>query len=610
MVIARLNDIQARHGYLPARELVTLAKELSVPVSELHAVASFYPSYRLRPPPRASVQVCTDLACHLAGAALLKERLTEAAASGRGGTAGGDVEVRPCSCLGRCDVAPAVMVNEQDVSGASVSELVSLVELAASGRDVPEVAGVRTSGLGPTLRTDPYGADGEHYGTLRALLARGELGGALGEEVLATLTEANLRGMGGAGFPTARKWSTARSRVSDARFVVCNADESEVGTFKDREILLRLPHLVVEAMVIAALVVGARRGYLYVRHEYHAQIERLREELNRARVLGVVGPNVLGTGRAVELEVFVSPGGYVQGEETALLEAIEGRRGQPRNKPVDVGFEQGVIAMGGGLWGKPTVVNNVETLAYVPLILSRGAAFWKSLGVRGSEGLKWVSVSGDVVRPGVFEVPMGTTYREVLELAGGMRPGSRVKAFAPSGPSFGLLPPEMLELKLDWGTTVKPVGRILGSGAVMVADERRCVLDLALNFTRFYRNESCGKCVPCRVGSQKLVDLLLGLCVGTAGERELEAVPRLAETLQLTSICGLGQVVPSPILSVMAFFADELAMHTAGRDGVKGCPAGVCKAATWTRGTDRGSPAGQAGVVVGLPGNGSARERA
>lgn len=599
MLIARLNELQARHGHLPTRALHELARELGVPVSEVHAVASFYPSYRLRPPPRAAVQVCGDLACHLAGASALRERLS-GLATGDGGVGAGGVEVRACSCLGQCDRAPAVVINDEVHGGLTAQEAVSRVELAAAGREVPHAEEPATFGLSGPLRTDPYTSEGEHYGTLKGLLGRGDLTGAVGDDVLAVLTEANLRGMGGAGFPTARKWQTARSRKADEAFVVCNADESEVGTFKDREILLRLPHLVVEAMVIAALVVGARRGYLYVRHEYHAQIERLREELHRARVLGVVGPNVLGTGRAVELEVFVSPGGYVQGEETALLEAIEGRRGQPRNKPADVGFERGVIAMGGGLWGKPTVVNNVETLAYVPLILSRGAAYWKSLGTRGCEGLKWVSVSGDVRRPGVFEVPMGTTYAEVVGMAGGVAEGRRVKAFAPSGPSFGLLPPEMLELKLDWGTVVKPVGRVLGSGAVMVADERRCVLDMALNFTRFYRNESCGKCVPCRVGSQKLVDLLVGLCAGTAGERELEAVPRLSETLQLTSICGLGQVVPSPIVSVMAFFADELAAHRTGPAGEGRCPAGVCRTEV------AGGAAGGDGRVVVTVGGGRA----
>jgi NADH:ubiquinone oxidoreductase subunit F (NADH-binding) len=330
---------------------------------------------------------------------------------------------------------------------------------------------------------------------------------------------------------------------------------------------------VIEAMTIAALVTGATEGYLYIRHEYHEQIEICREEIIRARAAGLIGNNILGSGKDFELDVFVSPGGYVQGEETALMEAIEGKRGQPRNKPVDVGLAKGAPAFN-GLWGKPTIINNVETFAYVPVILTKGPEEFKKFGINGCEGLKWIGVSGDVNQPGVFEVPMGTTYETaIMELAGGIVGGKKIKGFAPSGPSFGLLPDSMLNLKMDWGTAVAPVGRILGSGAIVAVADDRCMLDLALNFTRFYRNESCGKCVPCRLGSQKMVDLIFGLTQGTATEADLEAVPRLADMLNMTSICGLGQVVPSPIKSLLAFFKDEVDAHI--KD--KRCPAGVCK---------------------------------
>lgn len=567
MVIARLNEIQKKHGYIPARELAELAKELGKPVHEIHGVASFYPFYRLKPPPRATLHVCGDIACHMKGAARLRGELENLAA-----ISNGQVEVKHCSCLGQCDGAPAMLINDDVHARVSYDELVATSEMAATGKEIPHRHYEPVKG---PFRSNPYATEQDRYGAIKALVAKGDLDAAA-TGVLGALTAANLKGMGGAGFPTSRKWETVRAQKADRKFIICNADECEVGTFKDREILKNLPFLVIEAMAICALVTGADRGHIYCRHEYHEQIEILKEELNRARILGVIGDNILGTGRKFELTVFVSPGGYVQGEETALIEAIEGHRGQPRNKAVDVGPNKGLIVLGGGLNGKPTVVNNVETFSYVPCILMKGAEYFKGQGINGCEGIKWIGVSGDVRRPGVYEVPMGTTYDHAINtLAGGPLPGRTLKGFAPSGPSFGILPPSMLNLKMDWGTRVKPVGAILGSGAVVAIDDTRCVLDLALNFTRFYRNESCGKCVPCRVGSQKLVDLIAGLSMGTASDHELEAVPRLADTLLMTSICGLGQVVPSPILSLMEFFKDEIDAHTKG----KRCPAGVCRIA-------------------------------
>lgn len=591
MVISRLNEIQERFGYIPARELVELAKELDKPVHELHGVASFYPFYRLKPPPRAALHVCGDVSCHMKGAPRLKATLENLAAA-----SGGQIEVKHCSCLGQCDGAPAMLVNDDVHCRTSVEDLISTSELAMAGKDVPHRHYAPAKG---PFKTDPYGSEQERYGAIKALVAKGDLDAAAAE-VLAKLTAANLKGMGGAGFPTSRKWETVRAQKTDQKYIICNADECEVGTFKDRELMKNLPYLLIEAMTICALVTGADTGFIYCRHEYHEQIEILREELKRAKILGIVGDNVLGTGRKFDLTVFVSPGGYVQGEETALIEAIEGHRGQPRNKAVDVGFAKGLIVLGGGLWGKPTVVNNVETFSYVPVILTKGPEAFKAFGTNGCEGLKWIGVSGDVRNPGVFEVPMGTTYDHAINvLAGGPLPGRTLKGFAPSGPSFGLLPVSKLGEKMDWGTAVKPVGRILGSGAVVAVDDTRCMLDLALNFTRFYRNESCGKCVPCRVGSQKMVDLLLGLSIGTASDAELEAVPRLADTLLTTSICGLGQVVPSPILSLMEFFKDEIDAHTKG----KKCPSGVCRMAI------QAVPAGgSVSLSVNGTSNGAARQ--
>ncbi|MCS7033077.1 MAG: SLBB domain-containing protein, partial [Phycisphaerae bacterium] len=327
---------------------------------------------------------------------------------------------------------------------------------------------------------------------------------------------ANLRGMGGAGTVAFRKWQTVKDQKSEQKYVVCNGDESEVGTIKDRELLKNLPHLLIEAMAIAGVCTGATRGYVYIRHEYHEQIEIVEQELQRARTLGALGSNLFGSGRTFDLSVFVSPGGYVQGEETALLEAIEGKRGQPRNKSWDVGLMAGVPAFM-GLWGKPTIINNVETFMYVPVILAKGPEWFLAQGINGAQGLKWIGVGGDVARPGVFEVPMGTTYRQAIELAGGMAGGKKLKAVCPSGPSLPFLLPSEIDVPMDfpaWDREGKPanpitrLGTSVGSAAIIVIAEGRDMVDLALNMTRFYRNESCGKCVPCRIGSQKMVDII------------------------------------------------------------------------------------------------------
>jgi NADH:ubiquinone oxidoreductase subunit F (NADH-binding) len=528
---------------------------MNVPVYELHGVASFYPHFRLKPPPKTTIHVCTDLPCHLRNAGGLLERLKALA----GDKARGDtpqVEVKGCSCLGQCDGAPAVMINDNPYARKTADEIVKLADLTMTGLEIPHQH--FDSPKGP-FKTDPY-SGGERYGALRQLVASGEYAA-----VIEKIKAANLRGMGGGGFAAHIKWNTVRNQNSEKKYIVCNGDESEVGTFKDREILKLLPHLLVEAMTIAGLVTGATKGYIYIRHEYHEQINILEKELAEARTANLVGDNILGSGKNFDLQVFVSPGGYVQGEETALLEAIEGKRGQPRNKPIDLGLA-GIPAMN-GLWGKPTLINNVETYIYVPVILLKGPEWFVSQGVNGSQGLKWIGVGGHVNKPGVFEVPMGTRYSEALALAGGVLGGRKLKAFAPSGPSFGFLPAAAVEAAMDFpqydkegkpANEIAKVGGTVGSAAIVMFAEGTDMVDAALNFTKFYRNESCGKCVPCRVGSQKMVDIIAGIAAGTARDNDLEEIERLGETMVMTSICGLGQVVAKPIQSVLKHFRGEI----------------------------------------------------
>jgi len=569
MVVEGLHAIQEKYGYIPEKELYDLAAQLKMPVYAVHGVATFYPHFRLQPPPRATIHVCTDLCCHMRSAETLLDEAKN--------IAGDDpkIEVKNCSCLGQCDGAPAALINDHPYAGRSHGEMLDLIRRAING-EVLEHQHFR-SPKGP-FKTDPYSGPHEHYGALKSLLGSGDFAAGVVDKIKA----ANLRGMGGAGSPAFRKWDTVSKAKSDKKYIVCNADESEVGTFKDREILKLLPHLVVEAMAIAAVTTGADKGYIYIRHEYHEQAVELEKEIARANMLGALGKNIFGSGKTFELQVFVSPGGYVQGEETALLEAIEGRRGQPRNKERDVGLIRGVPAFT-GLFGKPTIINNVETFAYIPSIILKGPDWFKSQGKNGSLGLKWVGIGGDVSEPGVFEICMGTTYTELIAMAGGIRGGLKLKAFCPSGPTGGFCPAAFADYPMDFkifGPKGEPVNEwakaggfaSVGSAAIIVLADDRCVVDAALNFTRFYRNESCGKCVPCRVGSQKIVDIIAGITQGTARPRDIAEIDRLSMTLDLTSICGLGQVVPSPMQSALKYFRAEVDEHLLQRT----CPADVC----------------------------------
>ncbi|MGB2635010.1 MAG: NADH-ubiquinone oxidoreductase-F iron-sulfur binding region domain-containing protein [Candidatus Acidiferrum sp.] len=555
MIFDELRAIQLRYGYLPKAELEHLSQRSQIPLYQIHSVASFYPHFHLTPPSRAEILVCADMSCRLNGACELRAELAARFA----GTRAEDVQIKDVSCLGRCDRAPAVAINDAIFEGVSAEQAEQLARRAARGEELhaeqPETARVACS-------SDPYG-EAETYGAVRKLISTRDYDG-----VLATLKEAELRGMGGAGFPAWMKWDLVRKQPGPEKYVVCNADESEPGTIKDRFILSHLPHLVAEGMMIAGLVTGAKKGILYIRHEYPLQEEIFGEELRRCMKAGLLGKKILGSELDFTLEVFVSPGGYICGEESALLEAIEGHRAEPRNKPPFPGVA--------GLWQKPTVINNVETFANVPQILMRGAEWYKKAGVGGSRGLKFVGVSGHVERPGVYEVPMGTTMREVIYgNAGGIRSERKLKAFAPSGPSSGYLPASMADVRLDF-KALADVGSMLGSGAIVVCDETTCMLDMALTAVKFYRNESCGKCVPCRVGSQKMVELLTRWTQGGVSEgafrAELGLIEELSQAMSLTSICGLGQIVPAPVQSVLKHFRAEVEAHVLRGD----CPSGIC----------------------------------
>jgi NADH:ubiquinone oxidoreductase subunit F (NADH-binding)/NADH:ubiquinone oxidoreductase subunit E len=525
-LIPALTAIQREHGWLPREELVALSREARRPLYEIEGVISFYPHFRTSPPQKVHLAVCHDLSCWLHGS---DERIAELRDK-----YGDDVEVElhEVSCLGRCDIAPAIAVDEQP---ATFEQADSLVDAARTG-EPPASPAKRPD---RTFPNDPYAAGDERYRVFRRLLS-GELSH---DEVVTAVKDSGLRGMGGAGFPTGRKWELVAAQEAQPHYAICNADESEPGTFKDRQIMAEQPHLVIEGMLVGMLVTGCEEGWIFIRHEYGPEEHVLREELERLEAEGLIGADAMGTGRRLRVEIFTSPGGYILGEESALLECMEGHRGEPRNKPPFPGIY--------GLWGMPTLMNSVETFAHVPIIVERGAQWWHDQGAGDSNGLKFFAVSGHVQRPDVYCVPMGTTTRELVQQAGGVLGGGELKSFQPGGASSNFMGPDSLDVPLDFDTLAE-AGSMLGSGALTIVAEGTNLLAAGTNVLRFFRNESCGKCVPCRVGSHKAHEILTEVLEqGLGAEAVDERITELEETLRLTSICGLGQVALGPVTSVL-----------------------------------------------------------
>lgn len=571
-IVQELLQIQKRYHHLPASELRTLAARIETPMYRLHEVASFFPHFRFDPPPEIEVQICRDMSCHHAGSGKLgddlKERCHQLVDEHR-------LHVEGVSCLGRCDRAPAVMVNDLLFVRRTVDDLILTVNDLAANREVRPDTDTDYTACTPTMpwEIDPYDpatlSQYEPYEAVKRLMkqldAAGENGAeAVRQSVFDALITSDLRGMGGAGEPTGRKWQDVLVAEGDVKYVVCNADESEPGTFKDRELLLRKSHLILEGMIAAGLVLGATRGIVYVRHEYPEQINRMKQAIREAERAGVCGTIMRSGGRSFPMEVFVSPGGYICGEQSALIQAIENKRAEPRNRPPTLATN--------GLWDKPTLVNNVETFAWVPAILLRENGEWyRDAGVNGAKGRRFFSISGDVTRPGVYEVPAGITVGEFIrEYAKGMRGDVEMKAFAPSGPSGGLLPRmipmpdgstlDLFEVPMDLDGFRK-VGLMLGAGVVAYGPQTDVVRE-AVNAIEFFRNESCGKCVPCRIGSQKLAELggrvLNRRYSLDTFEGEREIIEDLSEAMGLTSICGLGQVASNPLSTLVKYFRADI----------------------------------------------------
>ncbi len=545
-LIPALNAIQERVGWLPRAELVALSHDVRRPLYEIEGLISFYPHFRTKPPAPVELRACHDLSCWLRGG---EEKIAALRARYAGDE---DVELVEGSCLGRCDLAPACTVNE---APAAMDDAPAAVEAA---RATAAAVLANTGGANghashaghigaPDVSmwpNDPYPVADDRYALVREVLAgRRDTAG-----LIAALKDSGLRGMGGAGFPTGRKWDMVATQEATPKYVICNADESEPGTFKDRQILALQPHLVLEGMLLGMLAVGAEEAWVFIRHEYGPEEQVVRAEIEHLRAVGLIGPDAGGPGRRLNIEIFTSPGGYILGEESALLECMEGHRGEPRNKPP--------FPASFGLHGKPTLMNSVETFAHVPVIGLRGADWWNAQGATSRTGathtgLKFFAVSGHVERPGVYCVPMGTTARELLEKAGGVSGGRDLGAIQPGGASSNFIGPDQLDVELDFAT-VQAAGSMLGSGAMVVMAAGTNLLAAAVNVLRFFRDESCGKCVPCRVGSTKAHLMLTDLLAVGGGPQDVNAdVRELADVLRRTSICGLGQVALGPVASVI-----------------------------------------------------------
>ncbi|MGZ8390283.1 MAG: NAD(P)H-dependent oxidoreductase subunit E [Rhodoplanes sp.] len=515
LLIEHLHLLQDRVGYLSAPHLAALASEMRLALVEVYEVATFYAHFDVvtdgAPPPAVTVRVCESIACALAGAERLHEELVS--------ELGGQLRIRRAPCMGACDRAPVCAVGHVQVAEATLDEVFVVV---AAGRLVHPYR--------PGRDFAAYRKEGG-YALLQACLA-GERSRA---EIIAAASEAELRGLGGAGFPTGRKWSIVRAEPVP-RLMCVNADEGEPGTFKDRNHLERDPHRVLEGMLIAAWIVEAAEVYIYLRDEYAELYLMLREELGRLEQAGLSNHTRMHLRRGA--------GAYICGEESAMIESLEGKRGLPRHRPPYVAQV--------GLFGRPTLVQNVETLYWVRDLVEKGAGWFASQGRRGRKGLRSFSVSGRVKSPGVKLAPAGITARELIEeFCGGMAEGHTLKAYLPGGASGGILPASMADLPLDFGT-LEEHGCFVGSHGVVVFSERDDMKAVALNLLRFFADESCGQCTPCRVGTEKAVQLMAG------GVWDAALLTELSQAMRDASICGLGQAAPNPLLCVLRYFPEDL----------------------------------------------------
>lgn len=532
---------------------------------------------------RGQVLVCGGTGCAMEGAmdiaSSIKNELKKNSIEN-------EIQVVRTGCLGLCDLGPIVIVYPEGtfyskVSIKDVSEIVT--EHLVNGRVVKRLAyfeslddyGVRSlnnvgfykkqirialknCGVIDPENIDEYLAlDG--YKALEKALTK-----ITKEQIIDTLKKSGLRGRGGGGFPTGIKWEFAAKQVKDQKYIICNADEGDPGAFMDRSVLEGDPHAVLEAMTIGGYAIGASEGYIYIRAEYPIAVERLKVAISQAREYGLLGKNILDTGFNFDIEIRLGAGAFVCGEETALMNSIEGRRGMPNPKPPFPAVS--------GLWKKPTVINNVETFANIPQIILKGAEWFAGIGTEKSKGTKVFALGGKITNGGLVEVPMGIKLREVIyDIGGGIPNGKKFKAVQTGGPSGGCITVEDLDTPIDY-ESLMDIGSMMGSGGMIVLDEDNCMVDVARFYLDFVKDESCGKCTPCRIGTKRMLEILEKITKGNGTLQDIDRLETLAKQIKLTSLCGLGQTAPNPVLSTLKYFREEYIAHITD----KKCPAGVC----------------------------------
>ena len=515
LLIEFLHLIQDKYGYLSAQHLCALAEELKISMAEVYEVASFYAHFDIvkegqTPPPKITIRVCDSLSCELAGAEKLREELKK-------GLDPKEVRVVRAPCMGRCDAAPTLELGHNHIDRASTDKVQAAISEGHFHCSIPEYE-----------RFQKYFSLGG-YQTLLNLRLEGNW-----EDIQNKILASGLRGLGGAGFPSGKKWGFVRMNEGP-RFIAVNGDEGEPGTFKDRFYLERTPHLFLEGMLIAAWAVEAEKAYIYMRDEYPAVLKILNEEITALEQAGIVEPGYI--------ELRRGAGAYICGEESAMIESIEGKRGLPRHRPPFVAQV--------GLFGRPTLVHNVETLHWVARICREGPEILNSVEKNGRKGLRTYSVSGRVKDPGIYLLPAGSTILDIIDAAGGMMKGHTFKAYQPGGPSSGLLPSKLNDVPMDFDT-LQPYDTFIGSAAVVILSDKDSARAAALNMLKFFEDESCGQCTPCRVGCEKAVKLM------EKKEWDTELLEEVCKTMVDASICGLGQAAPNAIKSTIKYFNDEI----------------------------------------------------
>ena len=515
LLIEHLHLIQDAHGHLSAAHIAALADEMRLAQAEVYEVATFYAHFDVvtegeAPPPALTIRVCDSLSCELAGAEALRKALED-------GLDPAEVRVVRAPCMGRCDTAPVLELGHHHVDHATPEKVQAAIAAGHTHADIPEYEGL-----------EAYRSSGG-YTALNALRKSGDW-----EDVQDKILESGLRGLGGAGFPSGKKWGFVRANPGP-RYLAVNGDEGEPGTFKDRYYLEREPHVFLEGMLIAAWAVEAETCFIYMRDEYPAVLHILAKEIAALEEAGIVEPGYIDLRRGA--------GAYICGEESAMIESIEGKRGLPRHRPPFVAQV--------GVFNRPTLVHNVETLYWVAKVCREGPECLNATEKNGRTGLRSYSVSGRVAKPGVYLLPAGSTIADIIEAAGGMAEGHTFKAYQPGGPSSGLLPASMDDIPLDFDT-LQPHGTFIGSAAVVVLSDKDKARDAALNMLKFFEDESCGQCTPCRAGCEKAVKLM------QADRWDQDLLEDLCTVMADASICGLGQAAPNPIRLVMKHFGEEI----------------------------------------------------